>query len=366
MMRIFKMAVLLVMVSIATSFGQAPNKIQGKTAAEWIETLKTHKEVRFRRAALIVLEVYGPRTEGVLPALTGALEADADAQVRREAAMLLGRIGEEAKGSIYALGDALKKDPSELVREAAALALGSKTLNKHAAEQLRALSDALSDTHAGTRAAAAEAILKLGEKAAPAIPALIALVKDGSKDRFSRQFALKCLGRLAEDDRDIAQIFIDILGDRAAPLGVRQEAADALGRSTVAAEIVIPPLAELLDDAAPEIRRAAAASLARQGKDSEIAWPKIEAALKGQDALVRYQLIRLSGALGKSQGEAINALIDRAKTDSNIENRLAAIQELSAYPSNPVEMALQLIAENDTNAAIRSAAEAALKKIALP
>src|SRR5438046_133819 len=91
MTRFFTVTALVTLVFAVPSFGQTPDKIQGKTAAEWIETLKSHKDVRFRRAALIVLEVYGPRSEGVLPAVTGALEADADAQVRREAAMLLGR-----------------------------------------------------------------------------------------------------------------------------------------------------------------------------------------------------------------------------------------------------------------------------------
>jgi HEAT repeat protein len=347
----------------AASSAQAPDKIMGKTAAEWVDTLKTHKDVRFRRAALIVLEVHGPRVEGVLPAITGALESDTEAQVRREAAMLLGRIGEEAKGSIFALGDALKKDKSELVREAAAQALGSKTLNKHAAEQVQSLAHALTDTHAGTRAAAAEAILKLGDKAAPALPALSTLAKDSSKDRFSRQFALKCLARLAADDRDVAQLFADILRDKSAPLAIREEAAEGLGRSTVAADRVLPPLADLLNDPAPEIRRAAAASLARQGKDAGIVWPKVDAALKGADQAVRYQMIRLCGQLGKANEKAVEALIERAKGDANVENRLAAIQELGDLPGAGVEAVLDTLSKMDTIAAIREAADAALKKL---
>lgn len=363
MIRVYVITGLLVLGLVSDSMGQAPDKIMGKTAAEWIDTLKSNQDVRFRRAALIVLEVYGPRKEGVLPAITGALETDADAQVRREAAMLLGRIGEEAKGSIFALGDALKKDKSELVREAAAQALGSKTLNKFADEQVPNLAEALNDTHAGTRAAAAEAILNLGDKAAPALPALTALAKDPKKDRFSRQFALKCLSRLATDDREIAQIFANILRDKSAPLTVREEAADGLGRSTVAAESVVPPLAELLNDSTPELRRAVAISLARQGKDADIAWPKIEEALKGPDQLVRYQLIRLTGQLAKMRGQAIDALIDRAKIDANVENRLAAIQELGDLPGVDTVNTLELLVQNETNAAIRTAAEASLKKL---
>jgi len=363
MSRIFIAAGFLSLTFTAQSSGQAGDKIQGKTAVEWIETLKTNKEARFRRVALIVLEVYGPRKEGVLPAITAALEADEDAQVRREAAMLLGRIGEEGKGSIYALADALKKDKSELVREAAAQALGSKTLNKFADEQVRVLAEALTDAHAGTRAAAAEAILKLGDKAAPALPALTALAKDAAKDRFSRQFALKCLSRLATDDRDIAQMFADILRDKSAPLAVREEAAEGLGRSTVAADRVVPPLAELLNDPVLEIRKAVAISLTRQGKDADIAWPKVEEALKGPDQVVRYQLIRLTGQIAKVREQAIDALVERAKFDANVENRLAAIQELGDLPGANTTTALEVLVQSDTNAAIRTAAEASLKKL---
>jgi HEAT repeat protein len=250
------------------------------------------------------------------------------------------------------------------VREEAARALGSKTLNKYAAEQVRALAEALSDSHAGTRAAAAEAIMKLGDKAAVAVPPLTTLARDSSKDRFSRQYAVKCLGRLASDDRDVAQIFIDILRDKSAPPPVREEAAESLGRSTVAADRIVPTLAELLNDPTAEIRRASAVSLAKQGKEAEIAWPKIAEALKGPDQVVRYQLIRLCGQLAKTSPEAvIEALVESAKADANVENRLAAIQELGELPGVVSGTALEFIAQNETNAAVRNAAEAALKKL---
>src|SRR5207248_744588 len=106
---------------------------------------------------------------------------------------------------------------------------------------------------------------------------------------------VKCLGRLASDDKEVAQIIVDILRDKSAPLPVREEAAESLGRSTVAADRILPPLAELLGDPVAEIRRAAAVSLARQGKQAEIVWPKIAEGLKGSDQVVRYQLIRLTG-----------------------------------------------------------------------
>ncbi|MEI7686190.1 MAG: HEAT repeat domain-containing protein [Planctomycetota bacterium] len=367
MTRILFASVLMVVAVGSNVRAQAPDKIQGKTAAEWVEILKTHKELKFRRVALIVLEVYGPRTDGVLPAVTDALERDAEPQIRREAAMLLGRMGADAKGSIFALGDALRKDAAEPVREAAAQALGSRGLNPFAVEQVMTLAEALNDPHAGTRTAAAEAILKLGDKAAPALPALTALAKDAKKDRFSRQYALKCLGRLGADQRDTAIVLIGVLRDKDAPLQLREEAAEGLGRSSVAAEFVVQPLGETLADPAVELRRAVAAALAKQGKYAGAAWPKIAAALKSSDdQAVRYQLIRVTGQLAKAMPPAEHALIQHASKDPHIENRLAAIQELGelgANMSDAIQSALTDIAENDTTAAIRTAADSALKKL---
>src|SRR5688572_33462427 len=164
----FVLVSLLLLPSAVRAQGKEPDRVLGKTCDEWIQLLKDHKEARFRRAALIALEVFGPRTVGVLPAVTEALEKDTEVQVRREAAMLLGRMGPEAKGAVPVLGDVLLKDKSESVREAAAQSLAGKALNPFAHEETRALTEALSDPHAGTRAAAAEALLKMGDKAAPA------------------------------------------------------------------------------------------------------------------------------------------------------------------------------------------------------
>ena len=361
--------VLIAFLAVSTAQGQAPNLVLGKTSTEWIETARTHKEVKFRRAALIALEVFGPGSAGVLPALIEVLEKDEEPQVRREAAMVLGRAGDKAKGAVHALGDAMTRDKSDSVREAAAQALAGK-LNPFADEQVRALADALKDAHQGTRAAAAEALMKLGAKAIPAYDAIFALAKDEAKDRFSRQYALKVLSRLGSDKAEVADLLAGILRDGKAAPQLREEAIDGLGRLTgVAIDKVIPPLAELLDKKIPvELRRAAAAALAKQAKDAKSAWPAIKSALNDSDQAVRYQLIRLCGQLGKEldepAGEAALAVINAALKDGNVEIRLAAVQELADLPSpdSRVNEVLDELSSNDPIAAIRDAAEAAHKK----
>lgn len=348
------------------SLGQAPpEKIQGKTAGEWIETLRTHKDVKFRRVALVVLSVFGPKTEGVLPAVTEALEKDPEEQIRRESAFALERMGADAKGSVYALSAVLKSDKSPAVREAAALALKGN-LNPFVGEHVIVLADALNDANAATRAAAAEAIFRLGDKALPVFPRLLDAAKDPQRDRFSRQYAVKLIAKLGPDDRETADVLIAILRDKSAHVALREDAADGLSKSTVAASVVIPPLADALSDPLVEVRRASAAALTRQGKDAEAGWDKIAAALKDSDQAVRYQLIRSAGRLANVKVEAVKALIQQAKKDPHAENRLAAIQELGQLDDlgrDDAVAALSAIREDDTSPAIRNAADAALKKL---
>jgi HEAT repeat protein len=354
----------LVVLSQSAAFAQPPTKVLEKTADEWIVILKEHKTVKFRRASLIALGVFGPKTSGVLPAVIEALEKDADPQVRTDAATLLGKMGVDAKLAVPTLADALLKDKEASVREASARALGGE-LNKFADEQLRTLVEALGDTSEGTRIAAAEALVKLGEKASPVYASILALAKDGTKDRFSRQYALKMISRLGPDRHDAAEVLAQVLADKKQAVQLREEAADGLGRLTVAVMLVIPPLADGLTDPALEVRRASAAALVRQKTDAKLAWPKVQTAMKDSDQAVRYQLIRVAGNLARESPESIVLLVEAARKDANAENRLAAIQELgqlSAYATQ-IGPVLTEISTNDTEAAIRAAADAALKKL---
>ncbi|MCI0380503.1 MAG: HEAT repeat domain-containing protein, partial [Gemmataceae bacterium] len=107
----------LLLGSSGFTFAQ-DEEVLGKKRSEWLAILKEHKEVKFRRAAIIALEVIGPRSRGVLEGLFEALDQDADPEVRREAALTLGRMGADAKGAAEALGEALKRDKADVVREA--------------------------------------------------------------------------------------------------------------------------------------------------------------------------------------------------------------------------------------------------------
>ncbi len=193
---IFSLCVLAIFGSSAC-FAQE-DEVLGKKRSEWLTILKEHKEVKFRRAAVIALEVMGARSRGVLDALYEAVEKDGDPEVRREIALTLGRMGPDAKGAVNVLGDVLKRDKADVVREAAALSLAGK-LNDQAGGQVMALADALKDSHPGTRAAAAEALKNLGEKAKAAVPQLTALARDPKADRFPRLYAIQMISKWGDD-----------------------------------------------------------------------------------------------------------------------------------------------------------------------
>src|SRR5260370_42032161 len=109
---------------------------------------------------------------------------------------------------------ALRDDKDGTVREAAAAALGK--LDREAFPTIPALTAALSDKYAGTRAAAAETLGQFSgidaEIAKSAIPALIVALKDG--EGSVRMGAANALGRMGPVAEDAAPALATLLADR--------------------------------------------------------------------------------------------------------------------------------------------------------
>ena len=367
-------AVLVALLLAPLVRSQQEDTVLNKTLGEWLKILRTEKDVKWRRASLIALEVYGPKKAGVVPGLLDALEKDAEPTIRRETASTLGRMGPDAKGAIDALAVALKNDKSEVVREAAARALGGRMATQ-SHSQVLILGAALGDAHAGTRTAAAETLRDLGEHARAVVPQLCEALADAKNDRFTRTYVAQVLGRLKEDADKSAGVLATVVIDAAAPVAVREAAADALGR--LGADSAIGNLAMALSHKAkdkkdktpetnpPEVRRAAALALAKFDDKAKGVWSVINAALRDPDSGVRYQVIRLAGRLGREVEEVVPNLVQIAAEDEVTENRLAAVQELGELgpvASRAVD-GLSRLARDDTRSSVREAAQAALKKI---
>ncbi|MCS7047114.1 MAG: HEAT repeat domain-containing protein, partial [Gemmataceae bacterium] len=293
-----------------------------------------------------------------------ALEKEPEAEIRREAALLLGRMGTDAKEAVPYLAEALKKDPADIVREAAALALGDK-LSSQAYDHVLVLAGALTDRHAGTRAAAAAALTAFGDKARLALPQLISVAKDKKADRLPRLYAIQIVSRLRSDQPETAGLLLAVAREAEAPLSVRVAAVEGVGRVEKPAQSDLPLLGELFHDKEVEVRRAAALVVAKLGEQAATLWPQVHARLKDDDNAVRFQLLRAAGAMARDHKEAIDALIKAALQDAHVENRLTAIGELGQLGPLAVAAADALagLARQDARAAIREAAAAALKRI---
>jgi HEAT repeat protein len=357
----------ILVCAICLVHAQEEDTVLGKKRSEWLKLLKESKNPKARQGALLALAVIGPKegvVTGVLEALVGA-NKDADANVRREAINVLTGMGKEAKGAVDALGEALAKDKSDIVREAAARSLAKFGLQ--AESQVLILARALEDKHAGTRAAAAETLNELGEKARPALPHLLKVLANKDSDRFTRTYAALILVKISDEPRKIVPALITALSDKDAPVKLREALVHGLAllgpEAGDSAEVLAKILGEKTEKV--ELRRSAAVALAKVGAKANVAWPAAKIALGDKDNSLRNQAIRLAGAYAKEEKAVVPALADAAVKDDNTENRLAAIQELGQLGNVAAEAVptLTRLATGDSRASIREAAEDALKKI---
>jgi len=345
-------------------------KVLNKTIGEWIKILREHENPKYRRAALIALEVStASRTTG-LPAILDALEKDADATVRVEVVNLLTRMGPEIKPSLKALVAALQSDKSDQVREAAATALGNK-FTEQVVNYIDVLIDALQSPHAGTRIAVAGALRNMGATAAGAAPALLVAAENPKEETLVRVAAVHVVSRHAKDHPKTLPLLVSLAKGADNVPALREAAVEGLGLSKSDASQVVETLGATLTDKNLELRKNSAAALGSLGVKAKSAWPTIkvrltkDAATFEPDPGVRNHLIRLTGTLGKTTDEAIPILLEASASDTSTENRIAAIQELGELASRAkgaVET-LSRIATDDARAAVREAAEKAVKQI---
>lgn len=355
-------ASLLALACLSPALLAQEEEVLGKKRSEWLALLKTSKEIKLRRAAVIVMEVIGPRGKGVLPGLVEALQNDPESELRREIALTLGRMGEEAKSTVPALGEVLRKDKIEGVREAAAHALGK--FGPDASSQVMVLAEALSDGGAKVRDAAAVSLAALGEKAEPALPRILAAATDGKADRLVRQRCLELAARLSTPEGAGAKALVAVLDDPTAPVPLRKTAVEGIAR--LIAPVGLPSLKRSLKGKEADLRLAAVVALGKFDLEvQERAWGEIKPLLQDAEANIRYQAIRRAGAVAEKKGDAVPGLILAAEKDLNLENRLAAIQELGNLGKIAADAAkaLQGLAVNDPRANIREAAAEAAKKV---
>ena len=396
--------------------------LRGRKLSEWLEMLRgeraeTSRQVavgaigsaagqrtlwqpgmmQMRRAALLAVEVSGPKNRQVFPALVAILADDPEEKIREGAALSLGRMAgrmvEEAKensrrtdpegfrdkkykedklpliGVRDGLATALRGDKSPRVREACATSLGK--LEWSASLAVPALAQALKDDNLGVRSAAVEALRRIGDDAAQALPALQDVLKDDKGDRLIRAQAAQALGRLGPDAPVDLELLLKVWHDPAAPTEVRADVAEALGalKKTSAAIDLGNELANPKN--ATEVRRAAAVTLDGFGSDARPAVGQLRAALKDEDKFVRSLAMHSLGKIKDFGEERKNVVKDLVAglSDRVLEVRVAAVETLAALGADGLGDDLAAVVERltetkrDGQKAVREAAADALKKL---
>jgi HEAT repeat protein len=319
--------------------------VRGKKASEWLQILRTDKDLRNRRTALIALEIAGPQTRKIFDTIGAALREDKEVAIRQAAALTLGRLGTKALDSrarinveagVDALSYSVKKDKAATVREAAATSLGRMArVSREAAALLKdtapGLAAALKDENSDVRIAAADALGALGVEARDAVGDLTQAVRDnkGKEGIRVRTYLVSALGRIGKTASQAVNVLVDQAFE-AEPANTPPEVHAELRRAAVTALGLIgnpealPPLAKILEDAMTiretrikdekgervlrqvkdlQMSRVAMTAINRFGFERKTILPTL---LKGmaieQDQFVRCQAIHAIGQLGKELG----------------------------------------------------------------
>ena len=222
---------------------------------------------------------------------------NAQPRVRRDAAEELGRIRGAARAAIPALEQVLR-DPIAEVRMAAAGALAAIDPSRtDAAVQIAV--EALKEKSDAARRAAAWVLGELEKKAAPACPALSAMLRDPDGE-------------------------------------LRWAAANALGEIGAASAVAIPGLLGLLADKDANLRATAADALSQIGSEARNpAQAPLERALKDPDLGARQSAARALLELGTQNPEAVQLLSQGKANYWEYANTLAFLVRTGGPAAGP-------------------------------
>lgn len=242
----------------------------GYWGAQLIEGPSTRSET------ISQLERFGADSVGVLREL---LRVHANPEVRLTAAELLGKLGPVAQ----AAGDDLiraTQDADSHVRNLAVLTIPK--VETPVAKALPALIPLLKSEHAPD---AARAISVYRSQAKPALPDLVELLEDESRDALTRWNAARALGKLGPEGIEALPVLIRYT--TSSEETIREHSAEAIGDIGPTAVDGIPALLDCLDDPAIRVRRDAARSIGFIGPGAKSAVPQIKALLNDPEEIVR-------------------------------------------------------------------------------
>lgn len=229
-----------------------------------------------RSTAISTLKEGGANSVSVLRDL---LRNHPQPEVRWTAAELLGQLGPVA----HAASDDLllaSGDSDSHVRALSAIAIPK--VETPASQAIPVLIPLLGSEHAGVVARAISAYKGGGQEA---LPALIKLLDDESRDTETRWNAARAIGKLGPEGLDALPTLVKYTTH--AEETIREHSAEAIGDIGPLAIDGIPALINCLDDPATRVRRDAVRSLGYLGPAAKSAVPQIKLMLQDPESMVR-------------------------------------------------------------------------------
>jgi len=344
-------AVLLASLLAATLAAQEPDPIfDGKNSTAWLEILKNETSARKRAVAATALgELRGKlrSTEKELEiALARSLRVDSSAAVRAQCAIALAGLRPEHLKTVDSeLVEAIKAEKDSRVRKELAILFGR--FPEFAKRAVPGLATALKDPDAGTRAASADALAKLGADAKDSAAALLPLLDD--PDKTARQAAVFALGRIAPDNPSFVAAALLKRFDDEKDAELRRDIVVSVKLIGDKSDATIASLMKMLGDADADVQAEAARSL---GLLRDAAKPAADALYKlattSKDKGIRIDALRAFGsALGPAIRDRLKDLIRVMESDADFEVRLVAVEEIAS-------LGMELKDDKETMTALRT------------
>lgn len=320
----------------------------GKTGDVWLEILKNEPSARKRAIAATALgELRGKL--GALQKhevdLARSLRVDSSAAVKAQCAMSLAALrADQLKMIDSELVEAIKAEKDSRVRKELAVLFGR--FPEFAKRAVPGLAAALKDPDASTRAAAADALAKLGADAKDSATDLLALLNDA--DKPARQAGIFALGRIAPDNPSFASAALIKRFGEEKEAELRREIVVSVKLIGDKSEATIAALMKILADADADVQAEAARSLGLLGASAK---PAADALLKlateSKDKGTRIDALRAFGsALGPAIKDRLKDLIRVMESDMDFEVRLVAVEEVGS-------IGMELKDDKETMAALR-------------
>jgi HEAT repeat protein len=371
------------------ALGEAGPK--AKAATNELAAFVASKEPEYRMQALITLGEIGPDAKSAAPAIIKAL-GDEQMSVRYAATFALGKIGAKdavaeitkqlnskdnflkmvsawslakispndkttVDNAVKMLVDALK-DPDKHVRAAAARGLFE--LNVPREQVIPALADLLAEKDPQVRGHVVDALASLGEKALPRL--IKALQHDDTQG-----LAVAVIRQLGPKAKDAVPALAEELKDPDA--AYRREVCFALASIGPGAKPAVPALVKALSDADEGVRHIATYALGKIGPDAAAAAPDLKKNLASDDLFLKtasvWALVHIEPKDLDFRVKAVPILAkalaesDRERVRMEVATTLG---EIGPTAKDAIPALEKRVAEDDS-AAVREAAEMALKKI---